>query len=223
MRRAYLLPLVLILTAPAFADDIGQLQQRVAELEAQLAAAEARIAHLERELAQARGEKQQLTALAGITPEGELVDQAKARIVTESDGAILSERMALPVLRGSRADHYLSAGAAPGSDDITLFIQTRYSGGVYRDVQTLRADLEDGSAIDIPVVNYQAVPRRIRTGNTTRTLDDETITLKLPRADASRLAAAPARRVPLQLAGVTLELEREHLATLRAVVMRTQP
>lgn len=207
---------------------------RVAELEAELAAAKARIAELEAQLAEARGqtqtlqtekqqlveEKDRLTTLAGMNTQGELTNQAGARIQT-TDAGLLSEQMRVKVSGGARGDHYLSfaAAPAPGSEHVVIYVQTRYSGDVYRDAQAMTLAFDDQTAA-ATVTDYKTVRRLSKAGNVSRNLDDETLTLTLSRSDAARLVATPGGQATGRIGSTMLQLTPEHLATLRAVLQR---
>lgn len=234
MRTPRFICLTCLLALAAHADETelqtlrrenAALRQRVAELERQ-------VAELRGETAALEQEKQELQELAGVTTDGTVLDQANAAITTNFDpasGTTTTATRAIPatVEQGSRADHYLSmvmaqSGERPTAlpEAVTLFVQTRYSGGEYRGAGEATLMI-DGEPVTVPVTDYKALRRQVRAGNTARTLADETLALRVPWPVIERLASA--RQSSMQLRGVRLAIDRDHRAAARALVIRATP
>jgi hypothetical protein len=130
----------------------------------------------------------------------------------------------LRVTTGSRAKHWIAfrsarTGTAPGDPDIRLHLSTKFSGGIYRGVNTLRLSV-DGESFECPVISYKARP--VSLGSTKKRIrrDDEFLIIALPPPAVARMEAA--RRVTGRLGRVELTLSAAQLTALRAVV-RAQP
>lgn len=235
---------------PAYAqqqvDELAQVKQENTELRAELEQMKSAYDQLEAEAAKLRAElakirmsnedleieKRELTELAGLTPSGDRVESAASRFTTEFDEAtgqttVRTGIEVLRVARGSAADHRLSLAysydghemQAP-PETIALFIQTRFSGGVYRNHDTATFDI-DGETVEVPIADYDAVTRRSRVANK-RTIrkDDETLTLKIDQELLRRLARAI--QVKITVGPVHLEPTRDQTALFRAIQKRIE-
>lgn len=227
-------------------DDIAVLKQQNAELRAELARVQKVNDALQAEVDQLRAEltkltmamedleveKRELTELAGLTPSGDRVEVAASRFTTKYDDAadtttVRSGIEKLHVAQGSAADHVFSlAYHYPGKqmqsppDDVMLYIQARYSGGVYRDVTEATLDI-DGQTVTIPIEDYAVVSRKVRVGNKhALNKGDETITLKIDRDLLRQLARAI--QLKITLGQVQLEPTRDQTALFRAVRKRIE-
>lgn len=233
-------------SAPAQVDELAQLKQQNAELSAELDRVklaydqlEAVTDKLHRELAKLKMnnedlevEKRELTELAGLTPSGDRVESAASRFTTEYDDAtgqttVRTGVEELSVAKGSAADHRLSLAYSYDGHEmqtppetIALFIQTKFSGGVYRNQETAIFDI-DGEAVEVPIADYDAVARRIRIANKhSKRKDDETLTFKLDRELLRKLARAI--QVKITVGPVHLEPTRDQTALFRAIQKRIE-
>ena len=227
-------------------DDLARLKQANADLSAQLAELKTAYEKLEAEAADLRTQLAQLnrnnedlqvqtrelTELAGLTPAGDRVDSATARFTSEYDHAtdrtvVRTGLEKLYVARGSAADHRLSlAYSYPGQEmqtppqTVSLFIQAKFSGGVYNNQTTAQFDI-DGETVDVPIADYDLVRRRVRVaGKHAMDKGDETLTFEFDRDLLRRLARAI--QVKITIGTVTLEPTRDQTALFRAIQRRIE-
>lgn len=241
--------LLLLFALPARAQDkasdLAALKQENAELRAELDRVKDAYDKLEAETAKLRAElakltshnedleveKKQLTELAGLTPSGDRVESAQSRFTTEYDEADDTTTVRTGVesitAKGSGGENYLSlAYSFPGKDMtdppdyVMLFIQTKFSGGVYDGVTDAVFDI-DGQTVTVPIDDYQAVVRHNRVANK-RTVrkDDESVTIKIDRDLLRQLARAI--QVKITLGNVRLEPTRDQSALFRAIQKRIE-
>ncbi len=235
---------------PAYAqqqsDELAQVKQENTELRSELAQMKSAYGQLEAETTKLRAElaklqmnnedleveKRELTELAGLTPSGDRVESVASRFTTEYDDAtdqttVRTGIEELRITRGSAADHRLSLAYSFDGHEmqlppetIALFIQAKFSGGVYRNHDTATFDI-DGETVEVPINDYTANPRRSRIANK-RTLrkDDETLTLKIDRELLRRLARAI--QIKITVGPVHLEPTRDQTALFRAIQKRIE-
>ncbi len=232
--------------ADAPADSVAALKQENADLQAELQRVKAAYDRLEAEMGRLRAQlaelrlnnedltvqTQELTELAGLTPAGDRVESASARFTSTYDEAsgrttVRSGIEELKVVKGSAADHRLSlAYSFPGQqmqappDVVTMFVQAKFSGGVYKDQETATLDI-DGESVTIPITNYDTVSRRVRVaGKRTIRKDDETLTIEIDAELMRRLARAI--QFKMTIGTVELEPTRDQTAMFRAVRKRIE-
>jgi hypothetical protein len=199
-------------------------------LEAQTGRLRADLAELGRKNEDLSVQTRELTELAGLTPLGDRVESALSRFTSTFDPqtgrtVVRTGVERLRVTRGSAADHRLSlAYSYPGQQmqtppaTVSLFIQAKFSGGVYREQDTVTLDI-DGEAVDVPIADYDAVTRRVRVaGKRTLRKDDETLTVEIDAELLRRLARAI--QVRITVGPVHLEPTRDQTALFRAVQKR---
>ena len=233
-------------SAQTSADEAATLQKQNAELRAELDRVksaydelEAETAKLQAELAKLRMvkedlevEKKELTELAGLTPTGDRVEAAASRFTSEYDEAtgkttVRTGTEKLHVAKGSAVDHQLSLAYSYDGQEmkqrpqtILMFIQARFSGGVYRSKDTATFDI-DGEKIEVPIANYEAVARRTRVANKhTLRKDDETLTFEVDQDLFRKLARAI--QVKISIGKVDLEPTRDQTALFRAIQKRIE-
>lgn len=235
-----------VCSAEETADTMAVLKQENAELRSELERVKAAYNRLEAETGRLRAElaqlrisnedlrvqTQELTELAGLTPAGDRVESASARFTSEFDEAtgrttVRSGIEELKVTRGSAADHRLSlAYSFEGEqmqvppDVVTLFIQAKFSGGVYKDQDSVTLDI-DGEEVTIPITDYDMVSRKVRVaGKRTLRKDDETLKIEIDAELLRRLARAI--QVKMTIGPVVLEPTRDQTAMFRAVRKRIE-
>jgi hypothetical protein len=233
-------------TGDASADELTRVKQENVELRGELERVKSAYDGLEAETGRLRAElaglrisnedllvqTRELTELAGLTPAGDRVESANARFTTVFDGetgrsTVRSGVEALKVVRGSAAGHRLSLAYSyegeqmgVGPKVISMFIQAKFSGGVYRSQESITLDI-DGETVDVPIADYDAVTRRIRVaGKRSMRKDDETLTIEIDGELLRRLARAI--QVKVTVGSVELELTRDQTALFRAVRKRIE-
>jgi len=200
---------------------------------------EAETGRLRAELAQLRlnnedltVQTRELTELAGLTPTGDRVESASARFTTEYDEAsgrttVRSAIEELKVTRGSAADHRLSLAYSFEGEQmqsppevVTVFIQAKFSGGVYKDQGSATFNI-DGEGITIPITGYDRASHRVRVaGKRTLRKGDETLTIEIDAELLRRLARAI--QFKMTIGTVELEPTRDQAAMFRAVRKRIE-
>ena len=242
----FMMLFVLPVFAQDQADELARVKQENTELRAELDRMKSAYDQLEAETAELRAEltktrmnnedlevqTRELTELAGLTPSGERVESASSRFTTEfnEDTGRTTVRTGiekLRVTRGSAADHQMSLAYAYVGHEmrsppktITLFIQAKFSGGVYRNQKTAIFDI-DGETVEVPIADYDVQPRRVRVANK-RTLrkDDETLTIKIDPELFRKLSRAI--QVKITIGTVHLEPTRDQTALFRAIQKRIE-
>jgi hypothetical protein len=176
-------------------------------------------------------QNEHLTELAGVTPEGERVASAEARITTETaDGEtfVRSQPVKLRMLSGSRADHYLTlaysypAGEKPGpSTPLTGYLQTAFSGSLYSHADALVITLDGDRTVSLPVTDYDRNHRQTGVAGKRR-LDksDETVTFLVTPEALAQLAAATTATG--RIGDAAFEISREQLALFLAMQKRLE-
>ncbi len=223
-------------------------EQRVAELQAQLAALQQKVAALEAENAELRRklnlteqqkqdltvERAQLEKLAGVTSKGDAVESAAALIESNYDAQADATQVYIkprPIETTSpgpfSVEHHLSlAYLYPGQqmqqppDKVQVMIDVfKHPVNSYRALKEVTFDV-DGQQVVVPVADYQVLKVYRSAPSLRRSSDrqDERLTLSLDMATLRKLAAAT--QVTLKLPGNELIFEREHLAMLGAVQQR---
>ncbi len=228
------------------ADEIAALTQENVELRGELERVKTAYDRLEAETGRLRAElaamrvnnedlavqARELTELAGLTPTGDRVESANARFTSSFDEAsgrttVRSGIEELKVVIGSAADHRLSlAYSFEGGqmqsppEVVTMFIQAKFSGGVYRDQEVAIFDI-DGEQVEVLITDYDRVSRKIRVaGKRTMRKDDETLTIEVDTELLRQLARAI--QVKMTIGTVTLEPTRDQTAMFRAVRKRIE-
>lgn len=218
--------------APA-AEDVAKPQAADADGDARVAELEAEVARLRRQNEDLRGEKEQLTELAGVTAEGERVASQEARITSaydESTGmtTVRTQPERLVLRQGSHADHYLSlAYEYPGQKmaspprDVLMFIQAAFSGGVYRGESTLELTLDNQETLSLPIRSYDVAHRQVGIGAKKRVnKGDETLTFALDAEALRKLARSTTASG--RIGRVRFDLSRDTLAMFKAVQKRLE-
>lgn len=227
-------------------DDVAALTRENTELRGELERVKAAYDRLEAETGRLRAELAQLrlsnedlavqtrelTELAGLTPSGDRVESASARFTSAYDEAtgrtvVRSGVEELKVTLGSAADHRLSlaysfegeAMQAP-PEKISMFIQAKFSGGVYRGQDSATLDI-DGETVTVPITKYDTVSRKVRVaGKRSIRKGDETLTIEIDAELLRRLARAI--QVKITIGTVELEPTRDQTAMFRAVRKRME-
>lgn len=204
---------------------IAELEARVVELEARLAAAGVETARLE--------------VVAGLEPKAELAHAAAARFEVRYDAAgdhttVIGPVVAAESNQGLSNTRFLIApsvgfaGQRPTepAPRFEVFVATR--GHAHNRLRTLKAAVLwiDGVAVQVPVAEYLEEGRldpprsagRARRGAVSY---DERLKLVLDRAVMTRLAHAT--QAALGFEGLELALTREHLAVVRATLLHGTP
>lgn len=227
-------------------DEAAQLKRENTELRAELERVKSAYDGLEAETAKLRAELAQmkrsnedlavqtreLTELAGLTPAGDRVESAASRFTTEfsdktGQTTVRTGIEELKVAVGSAADHRLSLAYAYDGHEmqtppetVSLFIQSFYSGGVYREQQTASFDI-DGETVEVPIADYDATSRRVSVaGKRSMRKDDETLTIKIDPELLRQLARAI--QVKITIGTVQLEPTRDQTALFRAIQRRIE-
>ncbi len=241
--------IVLLFASASFAqttDDVAALQKQNAELRAELERVKSAYDELEAEMAKLQAElaklqvtkedleveKKELTELAGLTPSGDRVEVAASRFTSKYDEStgktvVRTGTELLHVVKGSGADHQFSLAYMYDGKQmqekpkiIKLFIQSRFSGGVYRGAKTATFDI-DGETIEVPIADYKATTRTTRIANKhSMRKDDESLTFDLDPDLFRRLARAI--QVKITINGVELEPTRDQTALFRAIRKRIE-
>ncbi len=228
------------------ADELARMKQENAELRGELERVKTAYDRLEAETGRLRAElaglrisnedlavqTRELTELAGLTPAGDRVESAASRFTSTFDPEtgrtiVRTGIEALKVTRGSAADHRLSLAYSYEGEQmlespriISMFIQAKFSGGVYRGQYTITLDI-DGETVEVPITDYDSVTRRIRVaGKRWMRKDDETLTIEIDAELLRRLARAI--QVKITAGPVELELTRDQTALFRAVRKRIE-
>jgi hypothetical protein len=228
------------------ADELARVKQENTELRGELERVKSAYDRLEAETGKLRAElaglrinnedlavqTRELTELAGLTPSGDRVESAASRFTSTFDpetGRTLVRTgiEELRVTRGSAADHRLSLAYFYEGEEMSsppaivkMFIQAKFSGGVYREQESATLDI-DGETVEIPITDYDSVTRNIRVaGKRTMRKDDEALTFEIDAELLRRLARAI--QVKITVGKVHLEPTRDQTALFRAVRKRIE-
>ncbi|MEM9752986.1 MAG: hypothetical protein AAF916_06325 [Planctomycetota bacterium] len=228
--------LAFLVTSAAWPQSVDELRARVAELEAALAERDASIARLEARLAELEGRSEQLDAreaqlevMAGAVTTGEYAERFDSLVtVKQRDGRTVVSGGPLrfedePLV----GDLFLSAVySLPGDspvgtpESVTLFIQGKFTGDQFADVDTLTFfAVDDSFALD--VTDYERVGKRSGlVGKRSSNKSDETLSLVVDVATVRRLAESPS--LSMQTPKGTIDWQREQRALLRALLTRME-
>jgi len=206
---------------------------------ARIAELEARVAKLESQLAAAGVETRRLEAVARLEPKGEPAQGLDARFDVRYNAAAGRTTVVGPVLpaasnRGLSNTRFLVAPAvafagerpANPAETFDFFVATR--GHTNNRLRTLEvAELViDGAVVEVPVAEYveegrMEPPRSAGRARRGAAAYDERLRLTLDRDAMTRLAHATDGG--FRLGGLELTLTREHLAVVRATLLRGTP
>lgn len=207
-RRLPALALIVVLAAPALADDAAL--RRLEDENAQL---RARVAELEKEVATLKRE-------APSAPLAAAMERRAEDTITTSDGAtgtIAIEPSLLERQGGAQSRHWVALrtrGDAGGP--VQAIIETDASGSAYRGVETLTF-IVDGQPFPCAVTSYRTeAVTAVRQGS--RVSVKEILFIDVPPATLARLADA--REVQGQLGPMRFMLTPEQLASIRAFQRR---
>lgn len=218
--------------------EIAQLKAQVAELRAENAALRAQIEQphttdadaprpaRDQRIAELEAQNERLMRLAGVTPAGDLLDQAQARIVTKVDEAtgvttVTSPALALPVTHGTRSSHAVSFSYTNDADPqaVVMHIDASDTRGLYDDLESATIEV-DGDNFTCDITDYAV--RRVRTGGnkTSRISHREMVHVAMPLETAARVADGAI--VTGQIGATRFALERDQIAIVKAMVMRAR-
>jgi hypothetical protein len=161
------------------------------------------LAKAQREAQQARAAAQQATQKAA-TLEQERQEEVKQRqaifVARDYDAGanktdLTTRAMPLQPTRGTRAKHWIDLAAnyagktAGGNTNITLGVQTQYSGSTHRNAKTLSFSA-DGATVTATRTNYDRLRRVSGSAKNRKDNSDEYLTFTLSAADARTLGKA---------------------------------
>ncbi len=216
-------------TAPAGADASSKPEARFEGDDA----AQVELERLRRENVDLRAEKAELTQLAGMTADGEIVASQDARITTTYDDTadqtiVRTEPQAVRMLAGSAASHFLSlaytypgqGGGNAADSKVTGYVQAQHSGGVHAGDSQIEFIL-DGETITLPITEYRVNHRQVGMAGKRRVnRNDETVGFALDAESLRRIARGV--RGEARIGNVRFELSRSDLAMFKAVQRRIE-
>jgi len=211
-------------------DELARVTTAYDRLEAETGRLRAELAALQLNNEDLTVQTRELTELAGLTPTGDRVESASARFTSAYDEetgrtTVRSGIEELKVIRGSAADHRLSLAYSFEGENmqqppevVTMFIQAKFSGGVYREQEHALFDI-DGEEVVVAISDYDMVSRKVRVaGKRTLRKDDETLKIDIDAELLRKLARAI--QVKITVGTVELEPTRDQTAMFRAVRKR---
>jgi|GEM_PF-2761985 len=206
---------------------------------ARIAELEARVAELESQLAAAGVETRRLEEVAGLQPKAEMAGAEDARFDVRYDAAADRTTVVGPVLaaasnRGLSNTAFLVAPAVAYAGQqpalpvqaFDLFVATRGNTNNRLRTRDTAELVIDGAVLAVPVTEYVEEgrlegPRSAGRSRRGTTAYDERLRITLDRVVMTRLAHATDAGV--RLGGLELALTREHLAVVRATLLRGTP
>jgi hypothetical protein len=220
-------------------DQLQLLQTENEQLKAQLEQLKARIAALEKSNTTLQVvnedlevEKKNLTELAGMTAQGKRIASRRALIETlyndqQHKTIVRSKPEKLTITRGSGADHFISAAYSYRGREmndkpqtIRWYIQTKFSGGIYRGRDQIELDI-DGQIHHVAITDYKARRRRTgAAGKAQSNRDDEVLAIAIDAALLRQLARAGV--VTGRIGHIRFELTLDQIATFKALRKRIE-